>query len=162
MHFRATVFPERCKETRPRSWLIFSPSNTFDMNFFKVRDLSKLSATFKPFRSCQHSFISFSKLRHNLFANFSDTFHHRFTNTLAVSPHSVLILSPAAAHTKKFICCIDSNSFSGFSSTPFIRKYQKCSGTLPFKSDCIRIKKSLLQSRKMVWITDLDDPKVLL
>lgn len=100
--------------------------------------------------------LSFSKLRHKPFVKFSDTFHHNLANTLTSSARSVFIASPAAAHTKKFICWID----SGFSCVPFQKNYHKCSGTLTFRSDCIRVGKSLNHNRKMVWITDLDDPKV--
>ena len=106
-----------------------------------------------------HHILSFSKLRHKPFVNFSDTFHHGLANTLTPSS-SVFIASPVAAHTKKFICWINSEKFlSDFSSVPFSRNYHKCRSTLPF-SDCIRVRKSINHNRKMVWITDLDDPKV--
>jgi hypothetical protein len=100
--------------------------------------------------------LSFSKLRHTSFVNFSDTFHHILANTKAPNSRSVFIASPAVSHTKKFNCWID----SGFSSVPFQKNYHKCSSTSKSSSDCISVGKSFIQTRKMVWITDLDDPKV--
>jgi hypothetical protein len=100
--------------------------------------------------------LSFSKLRHSPFVKFSDTFHHILANTPTPTARSVFIASPAVAHTKRFICWID----SGFLSVPFRKNYHKCSGTLRQRSDCIRSGKTFVQTRKMVWITDLDDPKV--
>lgn len=100
--------------------------------------------------------LSFSKLRRKPFVKFSDTFHQTLTKTLTISSRSVFIASPAAAHTKKLICWID----SGFSSVPFQKNYHKCIGTLTLRSDCIRVGKSLNHNRKMVWITDADNPTV--
>lgn len=133
------------------------------MNFPKVsrvRCFLKSSKCYYHFQSV--SSASFSNLRHCSVANFSDTFHHIFTNTGVHSPstHSVFVVSPAAPHTKKFSCLIDRKFFSGFASYPHHKNYHKCSGTFKSPSDCIRVVKSPQQSRNMVWITDLDNPKV--
>lgn len=117
--------------------------------------MSALSHLKTVLKSFQHS-LRFSKLRHKPFVKFSDTSHHTLAKILTVSARSVSIASPAAAHTKNFFCWIN----SGFSSVPFQKNYHKCSSTLTLRSDCIRVGKSLNHNRKMVWITDLDDPKV--
>ena len=144
------------------SWHRFLRENAFDFPIFlppftpkfpESLTMANLSSH-KIFLSSSQHILCFSKLRHKPFVKFPDTFHHILANTLTA--RSVFIASPAVAHTKKFSCWID----SGFSSVPFQKNYHKCSDTLKSRSDCIRVGKSFIQSRKMVWITDLDDPKV--
>lgn len=104
--------------------------------------------------------ISFSlKLRHvqsNDNKRFSDIFHHIFTNTKPISP-SVCIASSAVAHTKKSSCWI--NRKSHFIS---YRSYHQCSPQCCIRSNLFQeFKRSIsIDHKKMVWISDLDNPKV--
>lgn len=99
-----------------------------------------------------------TKLRHTKsLVKFSYVFHHISTNTLTIS--SVCIPPSAVAHTKNFNCWIDRDIFK--SNNPY-RNYHKC-----ITSDhCIsanynsRRFVSIENSKKMVWICDLDNPQV--
>lgn len=113
-----------------------------------------ISRGFFEFLQLHHKTITQQSLRDN---QFSDTFHHIFTNT---KPISVCIASFTVAHAKISSCWI--NRKSHFSSS-FIsyRSYHKCSrrcisGNLKKNSQ----RSISIESKKMVWITDLDNPQV--
>ena len=100
-----------------------------------------------------------SKLRHSTpLVYFSHIFHHIFTNTSQVS--SVYTAHSEGAHTKNSNCWINRNFFKSLYS---YRNYHKCNKT---NNSCIsanyssRRFVSIENSKKMVWITDLDNPQV--
>lgn len=114
-----------------------------------------ISREFFEYFKLRHKTTTQQSLRDN---KFSDTFHHIFTNT---KPKSVCIVSSVVAHAKISSCWI--NRKSHFSSS-FIsyRSYHKCtsrciSGNLKKNSQRRSIS---IDSKKMVWITDLDNPQV--
>lgn len=104
---------------------------------------------------------SYLKLRHNPpLDNFSHIFHHIFKSSSLVS--SVQTTPSAEAHIKTKSCWIDRNFFKSR-----YRNYHKC---IKSTNNCIsenfkchsRYFVSIENFKKMVWITDLDNPKVWL
>lgn len=113
--------------------------------------LEEKTLSFK-LRHCKaHSFRDF---------NFSDTFHHIFTNTKPISHHSVCIASSAVAHAKNSSCWI--NRKIHFSLLISYRNYNKCSRCcISANFNKISCRQIHSDSKKMVWISDLDNPKVI-
>lgn len=100
---------------------------------------------------------NFSLSRHDRLANFSDTLQRHHTNTRVRSTNSVFISTPVTAHSRTLVCWIDSQFFRRFSSAQF----GKCSGTDKSQSEkLLSVRAVLLKASRMVWITDLDNPKV--
>lgn len=97
--------------------------------------------------------------RHERLANFSDFIQYKLTNTQVQRTNSVLISSPVTAHSKKFSCWIDSEFFKS-SSIVHIKKLQKCNYVSQPFWNILRPKQVLQESSRMVWISDLDNPKV--
>jgi hypothetical protein len=95
-------------------------------------------------------------LRHNSIVKFSDSFHLCRSDIFKTSTRSVFS-SPVENCTKKSLCWI--NSIPSNRSI-VVKRYHKCIGISTESSGCIRFPKSLNQYRKMVWITDLDNPQV--
>lgn len=111
-------------------------------------------------------FVKFIQLRHYSVlsfrdTNFSDTFHHIFTNTKPIFPHSVCVASSVVAHAKNLNCWI--NRKIHFSSLISYRNHNKCSwcciSAYLSKNSYRQISFDL---KKMVWISDLDNPQVIL
>lgn len=126
------------------------------INRSSTQKVKLISREVLEFQKLRHKTTTQQSLRYN---KFPDSFHHIFTNT---KPISVCIASSTVAHAKISSCWI--NRKSQFSSS-FIsyRSYHKCSRR------CIsgNLKKKFLrsisiESKKMVWITDLDNPQVKL
>lgn len=121
----------------------------------------------KPTFSRKEFLECFKKLRHissssSLSGNdnnkFSDTFHHIFTNTKPISD-SVCIASSVAAHTKNSSCWINNRkSHFSFSFISY-RNYHKCSRCC-ISENLINKRSITTDYKKMVWITDLDNPQV--
>lgn len=101
---------------------------------------------------------NFSLSRHDRLANFSDTLQRHHTNTrVRSSSDSVFISTPVTAHSRKLACWIDSQFFKRFSSAQF----GKCSGTDKSQNNkLLSVRSVSLKASRMVWITDLDNPKV--
>jgi hypothetical protein len=132
------------------------------MNFFKIifptqRPLLtiKFISNIGNETSNSLSKIYFSKLRHN-FDVFSLNFHHRFIKSFTKFHQLPVLFVPPkkTEHSKKYFCLID----SGFSKRSFCAyskpSYCKCIDC------CIRRNFLFIQLRKMVWISDLDNPQV--
>lgn len=96
-------------------------------------------------------------LRHISIVKFSDSFHLCRSDIFKTSTRSVFS-SPVGNCTKKSLCWI--NSIPSNRSI-VVKRYHKCIGISTETSGCIRFPKSFNQYRKMVWITDLDNPQVL-
>lgn len=110
-------------------------------------------------RSGRKSFILNScdfKLRHSPLVYYF-SFHHIFTNTAPISS-SVCYSLPAVAHTKNFNCWIDRN-FRSYHKNCIRECRKNCiSANYNLRREFVSIE----NSKKMVWITDLDDPAVTL
>lgn len=140
----------------PGNWENFSKhflDNLYPFNSMHcvlTYSLSSLSAKYSK---------ALSQLRHTSFVNFSEVFHLGCSDFFKTSSRSVYNFSPFGnCSNKKSICWFNKN-FSDYSG---IRNYHKCIGIST--SPCIfsrRKPEKLNQVRKMVWISDLDDPKVL-
>lgn len=106
--------------------------------------------------SAKHS-KALSQLRHISFVKFSEVFHLGHSDIFKTSSRSVYISSSYGnCSNKKSICWIN-KTFSN------LKSYHKCIGISTYP--CIvsrREPKKLNLVRKMVWISDLDDPKVVL
>lgn len=120
--------------------------------------LRALSAVGRFVHLHRRSLLSnFSLSRHDRLANFSDALQRHRTNTRVRSPNSVFISTPVTAHSRKLVCWIDSEYFRRFSSVQF----GKCSGTDKSLSEkLLSVRSVSLKASRMVWITDLDNPKV--
>lgn len=111
-----------------------------------VKDFRSTANISTFFHNLHHTIISdFSKERHKTEKTTSNLF---FTTTLASPSRSVFIASRATAHTEKFACWIDRKYYSVLSCIP-LSKRLKCTGTTSYQKDF-----------KMVWISNLDNPKV--
>jgi hypothetical protein len=95
-------------------------------------------------------------LRHTTIVQFSD-YIHLCRSDIFYSPTRTVFSYPPVGYNKKSLCWIDSVSSN---RTLVVRRYHKFLGITTNSSGCIRLAKSFNQSRKMVWITDLDNPKV--
>lgn len=108
----------------------------------------------KDHRLTAKCLATFHNLHNTFLSNFSKSRHKReknnFTNTLALPSCSVVIASRATAHTEKSGCWIDSKYYSVLSCIP-LPKRQECTVSLNYRKDF-----------KMVWISNLDNPKVIL
>lgn len=95
-------------------------------------------------------------LRHNVLSSFSQSRHRSFAkirllHTLIPPTRSLFVASQATAHSEKFVCWINRKLFSVLSRVAIKRRTENYSENLRLNSkDC----------RKMVWISNIDNPKV--
>lgn len=111
------------------------------------------------FLSAKQSSRALSQLRHISFVKFSEVFHLARSDIFTTSSRSVLNCSSLCGNCnsdKKSICWIN----KAFSNS---RSYHSCIGSLTNPSCVVNYQRKPVnfnQVRKMVWISDLDDPKV--
>lgn len=91
---------------------------------------------------------------------YSQNFHHIFTNTGPISSALVCNSSSIVAHTKSYNCWIDKTFFLKSYSNYHIHKKCKSFSCISANNLLNRTFVSLENSKKMVWITDLDNPEV--
>ena len=97
------------------------------------------------------------KLRHTTPLVHYFSFHHIFTNAAPISSCSVCYSLSAVAHTKKYRPCWIDKNFHLYHNNYFLKCKTNCiSANYQSRRNFV----SLENSKKMVWITDLDDPKV--
>lgn len=125
---------------------VFRITNTAGMSLhrFTSTQIGTLKASLRSYQTLPYILLS----RHEKSANFSVNPHNNLTNTRA---SSVYIFSPVTAQKRKLFCWIDKSIFRDFSSV--------LSHDGAIKLTNFAHRKVLNQSR-MVWISDLDDPKV--
>lgn len=108
--------------------------------------------------SAKQSSQALSQLRHISFVKFSEVFHLGRSDIFKTSSRSVLNCSSLRyCSDRKSICWIN-KAFSNYSAS---RRYHKCIGSSANSFNLYqRNSVKFNQTRKMVWISDLDDPKV--